>query len=393
MNSCLANYDSYRKNVVAGIVLVLTILFSGSCNNTRSENRLIFNNNSIISYAERLKIDIKEGYLQISIIDPWQGANGIQHMWYLVPRGSNPPEGIDPLKIIYVPVRNIICMSATYLSMITALHESGTITGISGGAFLYDQNLIERFNNGLIRDIGYEDNLNKERIISINPDLIMVYGIGSESAGYIGKIQEIGVKVLYNADYLETDPLGRAEWIKLFGSLFCKEDLADEIFRAIEKEYNTLKTYISVKSVSRPYVLLGLPYRDTWYISPGNSYISRMIEDAGGNYLWKEKESFVSMPFGIENVYLKALEADYWLNIGTINSKKQISAIDPRLEDFQCFKKGNLYNNNKRSNSAGGNDYWESGNINPHVILKDIASILHPELFAGHDLYYYRKIN
>ena len=99
------------------------------------------------------------------------------------------------------------------------------------------------------------------------------------------------------------------------------------------------------------------------------------------------------MPSGIENVYLKAMNADYWLNIGNVNSKEDLFAIDARLSEIPCFKNGNLFNNNKRINENGGNDYWESGSLNPHLILKDIASILHPELFKRDELFYYKKIN
>lgn len=98
------------------------------------------------------------------------------------------------------------------------------------------------------------------------------------------------------------------------------------------------------------------------------------------------------MPYGLESVYLRSLDADYWLNTGSAVSKRQIPIIDSRLASIPAFIKGNLYNNNKRLSSAGGNDYWESGTINPHLILKDIAAILHPELYVDHELYYYRKI-
>jgi iron complex transport system substrate-binding protein len=98
------------------------------------------------------------------------------------------------------------------------------------------------------------------------------------------------------------------------------------------------------------------------------------------------------MPYGIENVFLRALAADFWLNIGSINNKDDISAVDLRLSDLPCFKKGNLYNNNKRISQSGGNDYWESGCIYPHLILEDIASILHPGLFGDHEMVFYRKI-
>jgi len=139
-------------------------------------------------------------------------------------------------------------------------------------------------------------------------------------------------------------------------------------------------------------VLLGLPFRDTWYISPGNSYISRLIEDAGGKYIWESTESTVSMPYGLENVYLKSLDAYFWLNIGNVLTKEEIVSVEPRLGSVPPYIAGKLFNNNKRLNSSGGNDYWESGTLKPHIILKDIASILHPDLFPDHELVYYRKI-
>jgi iron complex transport system substrate-binding protein len=283
-------------------------------------------------------------------------------------------------------------MSTTHVAMIAALDETGSIQGFSGTRFLFSHELAENVENGTIREIGYEDNLNKELILKLNPDLVMVYGIGSESAGFLGKLKELGIKVLYNADYLETDPLGKAEWIKMIGALYSKEYMADSIFRTIEKEYNAIKSYVNAHAKARPDVLLGLPFKDTWYISPGNSYVSRLIEDAGGNYLWHGTISSVSMPMGLENVYVRALSADYWLNTGTADSKNEILSIDARLAELPCFKKGNLFNNNNRINVNGGNDYWESGSLNPNKILYDIASILHPGLFPDRKLYYYRKL-
>lgn len=245
---------------------------------------------------------------------------------------------------------------------------------------------------GLVEDVGYEANLNKELILRISPDLIMMYGIGSESSGYVGKIKELGIKVIFNADYLETDPVAKAEWIKLFGALYCKESMADSIFVSEQETYDSIKAFISKNISIQPKVLLGLPFKDTWFISPGNSFISRMISDAGGIYLWAKTESSVSMPYGIETVFMSALTADFWLNIGSVNSKDEISAVDIRLAELPCYKNGNLYNNNKRISLNGGNDYWESGSLYPHVILKDIASILHPGLFEDYELFYYKKI-
>lgn len=346
----------------------------------------------VVIKAERFKLQKTDSCTIVTILNPWQGANGINHIYYLVNRDSELSCKADPASIIYVPVKKIICMSTTHLAMIKALEEENTIYGISGAGFIYDKNISEKVKSGHISDIGYEAGFNNELIINISPDLVMMYGIGSESSGYLGKIMELGVKVMFDADYLENDPLGKAEWIKLFGALYCKEESASRIFNNISQEYNQIKAFINQNTDTRPDVLLGLPFRDTWYISPGNSYISRLINDAGGNYLWQNTESDFSMPMGIENVYLQALKAEFWLNIGNISSKNELTAIDPRLESIPCFIKNNLYNNNKRITSMGGNDYWETGTLNPQIILKDIASVLHPGLFDSHELYYYRKI-
>ncbi len=229
--------------------------------------------------------------------------------------------------------------------------KTGTVTGFSGTDFIFDRKLEENVKNGSIREIGYEDNLNKELIVRLKPDLVMIYGVGSESSGYMGKLKELGIKVFFNADYLEMDPLGKAEWIKLIGVLYCKEQLADSIFRTIEENYSRIQSFIREKAVSRPDVLLGLPFKDTWYISPGNSYISKLISDAGGNYLWKDTETSVSFPASLETVYLKALNADFWLNTGSANTIEDIETIDPRLKDLGSYKKGNIFNNNRRISS------------------------------------------
>ena len=383
-------FSGCNKKYLLGILLILS---SCTWNRTKIPEQRNLSDKPIVSYAKRLILEQKEGYSQVSVVNPWQGANNIIQNWYLVPVGKAAPRGIDTISVIHVPVKKIICMSTTHVSMISALGENESIIGFSGTGLIFNRVVNDRVKSRAIKDVGYDDNLNKELILETHPDLIMVFGIGSESAGYIGKLKELGMKVMYNADYLETDPLGKAEWIKLFGALYCKESLADSIFVSIEQKYNQLKDFIRVKTATRPKVLLGLPFKDTWYISPGNSYISNLIRDAGGDYLWENSESMFSMPVAPETVYIKALTADFWLNIGIAKTRDDIVSIDSRLSDLPCYKNGNLFNNTKRINANGGNDYWEGGTVNPDIILTDIASILHPGLFPGRELFYYKKLN
>lgn len=376
----------YRIIVFSFSLLIL------SCSGRQEKSPAEMEKKSNLSGTEKLLIEKKNGYTVITVINPWQGASDVSLRWNLVRRGDPVPMGLDSSTVIFVPVKKIICMSTTHVAMISALDEDSSIAGVSGADFIYSGKLIERINKGLIKDVGYETSLNQELILKISPDVLMMYGIGSESAGYMKRISELGVKVLFNADYLETDPLKKAEWIRLFGALYCKEKMADSIYNYVSNDYYKIRNLVSREITNRPTVLLGLPYKDTWYISPGNSFMSLLISDAGGEYLWSKTQSDISMPYGIENVYLKAVNADYWLNTGNALSLDDISAMDNRLAELKCFREGNVYNNNKRINAHGGNDYWETGSVYPNLILNDIASILHPELFPEGNLIFYKKL-
>ncbi len=384
---------SFSLKITVFFVFCLPILSSGCVSSGNNGSGKNIDNGNLVTIAEKFTLEKGDLFTKLKIKDPWQGANNVTQVYYLVKRGDKIPDGSDSSGVIFVPVRKIICTSTTHAAMIKALGEENSISGMSGANYLYDKALRDQAEKGFIKEVGYDSNMNKELLVRIKPDLVMVYGVGGESSAYVGKLKELGIKVLFNADYLEIYPLRKAEWIKLFGALYCKERIADSLFESEVTSYNNIRDLIRTKTTDRPKVLLGLPFRDSWYISPGNSFISNLIADAGGTYLWEKETSSVSMPFGIESVFIKGQEAQYWLNTGTASDKKDILALEPRLSELNCFKTGNLFNNNLRLSHDGGNDYWESGSVYPHLVLADIASILHPGVLANHELYFYRKLN
>jgi len=388
-NAILKSFPYYSRKL-----FFISALFSFACTNIQRPDKIVNAGTvcSIVQYAEHFSLVQENDYTILKISDPWQGAKNFDQIFYLIKKGAGPPEGADPAKIIYVPVRKIICMSTTHCAMISALNERNSVVAVSGTEYFYENYYTEKIKKGEIKEIGYDENINKELVITLDPDIIMIYGVGNEATGYHGKLRELGYRVMFNADYLEENPLGKAEWIKLFGALYCRESMAEEIFERSRKEYDSIKTYIGNASSVRPSVLLGLPWKDIWYTSPGNSYISMIIRDAGGRYLWEDTESDISLPFGLENVFIRAVKADFWLNTGTAKNMNEIKSVDSRFAELPCFRKEKLFNNNNRINAAGGNDYWESGSLNPHIILRDIGAILHPELFPDHELVYYKKL-
>ena len=174
-------------------------------------------------------------------------------------------------------------------------------------------------------------------------------------------------------------------------ALVDKEGLVNKKFDAVVLEYNKL-VQLAKKAVVKPRVITTMPVKGTWYVPEGNSYLSHFLQDAGGTIKWADTKGIGTLPLSFELVAPEALKADFWLNIGYVNSKAEMTARDKRFADFGPFKNGNVYNYNKKINDAGANDYWESGAVNPQIVLSDLIKILHPELLPHHQLVYYQQL-
>ena len=127
-------------------------------------------------------------------------------------------------------------------------------------------------------------------------------------------------------------------------------------------------------------------------MSGGKSFTARLIEDAGGNYLLKDNASAEFIPLSLEAAISRSFEADIWINTGSASSIDEILGRDERFSHLNVLKKGELYNNDALQCENGGNAFWEKGVVEPHLILKDMIKIFHPELMESHDFVYYRKL-
>jgi len=371
------------------VILAVTILLC-SCRHGGSSTSASGTDAS--SSAARFELQEKHGYTILTVRDPWQNSRGTELVWYLLPHDMVIPDGIAEEQVIRVPVRRMICMSTTHLAMMRALDATDLLVGISGPDLVFDSLILDAVSRGQIVDIGYEGNLNNELIVTLKPDILMAYGVASPSSGNTGKLSAMGVKVLYNADYLEEHPLARYEWIRLFGVLTGREAMADSLFREVSAAYRELAENVRKNVQERPDVLLGAPWEDVWYVSPVNSYTGRLIEDAGGHYLYSDLTEAHSVPFSVEAVFERATVADIWLNPGTSESLSDIAATDHRMVRLPVYTQGGVWNNRKRMTQKGGNDYWESAVVRPDLLLKDIVSIIHPELLPEHRQYYYIRL-
>lgn len=340
--------------------------------------------------ASRFRIETTGDINTVKILNPWQDAESTEFVWYLLPREMTLPDSLRNRSVIRVPVDRIICMSTTHLAMLKALDATDVVVGISGTGLVYDPEIRSAVKAGIIPDVGYENNLDKELIVSLSPDVLIAYGVSPASAEYLRKLGEMGVTVMFDADYLEEHPLARCEWLKVFGLLTGKREMADSIIAVVSHSYTELADSLKRMITSRPRVLLGAPWEDVWYVPPSNSFAARLIEDAGGSYLYGDLVTTNAVPFSTESVFKRATEADLWLNPGSATSLDDIRQADYRLAQLPVFESGRVCNNNARALREGGNDYWESAVVHPDIILRDIASLLHPELFPGYSPVYYR---
>lgn len=345
-----------------------------------------------IEYAHGFSINRFGRFTLLKVHNPWEGAKGIEYKYLLCPAGEKIPDSLKNIPIIHTPVKRIICLSTTHIALLSFINEVTSIVGVSGPNYISDSLTRLKIKEGKISDIGFDQALNYENIVSIKPDMVLAYGIQGETASQYKKLENLGIKVVLNAEYLEETALGKFEWVKFVAAFFNKTELATKKFNDIAKEY---KKYAALCSTikDKPQILSGIPWKGVWYVPGGSSYGANLINDAGGNYLWSDSKQRESLPLNFEKVIEKAGNATIWINTDNTNSKKDILAEDPRLGKIQPFILNNIYNNNARMNSSGGNDFWESGVTHPDILLKDMIKIFHPELLPQYSLVYYKKLD
>lgn len=370
------------------LTLVIANLLAG-CSNDKSSisdfNKSIY----IPEYASGFDIKTADGRESVLITakNPWQGANNVNMQLLIVRNGESVPKKFSG-QILIGDAKRIVTMSSTHIGMLDAIGETNTIVGVSGLKYIFSPDIHTKSND--IKDIGYEGNINYELLLSLNPDIVLIYGINGASS-MEKKLQELNIPYMYIGDYLEESPLGKAEWMVAIAEILGKRENGEKAFAEIPTKYNALKKKVEDNAVNNPKVMLNIPYGDTWFMPSVNNYMVRLISDAGGNYIYKKNTGNSSEPIDLEEAYMLVSETDIWLNVGTLNTMNELKTVCPKLTDTSCFKNGKIYNNNARNNTEGGNDYFESAVVHPDLVLRDLIKIFHPGLIEE-DFVYYKKL-
>ncbi|MBR1569853.1 MAG: ABC transporter substrate-binding protein [Bacteroidales bacterium] len=276
------------------------------------------------------------------------------------------PTGAAPDTLV-PPLERMVCMSSSYVGFLEAIGADDAVVGVSGKAYLGNARV-----QASAREVGFDAALDYEAILRARPDVLLTYSVGAVEPPYLAKLRDLGIRPVVLSEHLESHPLARAEYVKLFGALTGRQAAADSVFSAVRDRYLSL-----VQSSVRRKVLINIPYADIWYIPGGDNYMTRMVQDAGGELLGSVPGRQDSGTIGLEQAYAYAKEADVWLNPGWCRTREQLRSVHPLFPDFPVLERA-VWNNTLQETPGGGNRFWETGPVHPDWILEDLV-----HLFSG----------
>jgi len=343
-----------------------------------------------VDYAKNFTIEYKEGYKLLTVLTPWASATE-PLLYVLVPKGQPDPSGVEGAMIVHTPVESFGSLSSTYLPFLEQVGELESLVAVSSGAYVFNPEVQNWLQAGAVSEVGSGAEVNVERLVDLNPELVMTSASGYLEYDSHPQLLEAGLKVVINSDYLEQNPLGRAEWGKFIAAFFDKEVEADRLFDEMVARYQQAKDLTSGLT-ERVTVLTNTAYEGTWYMPGGGSYIAIFLADAGADYVFKGGEDSGAQPLDLEVVLDRAKDADYWINVGAMSDLASLAAMDARYADFEAFQNGNVYTYSKRVNELGAVDYFESGAAAPDVILMDLIKVFYPDLAQDHEFVYYQAL-
>ena len=374
------------SKIVKYLFLITISVLIFSCK--KSENNSDLKVGNEIKHAKGLSIITKENYSIVEVSTPWPNSKK-KYSYILKKKNAVIPTEYKNIPQIQVPIKNIVLTSTTHIPSLEMLGEETKLIGFPNLNYISSEKVRALIDAGKVKELGSNQTLNTEVLIDLQPDIIMGYGLDNSNPT-LDNLEKNGLKVILNGDWNEQSPLGKVEWIKLFGVLFGKEKQANDIFNNIEKTYNeTLK--LIKNTTKKPTVFSGSLFEDKWYLPQGESWGAKFIANANGNYLWSETKGTGSLSLSFEKVYIKAKDADFWF-MDQYNSLAEIADANPHYAQFKAFKTKNIYSFGTKKGKTGGVIYYELAPNRPDLVLKDLVKIFHPELLPNYQLFFFEKL-
>ena len=337
------------------------------------------------AYAAGFTVRHADSCTLVDIVDPWDTTRLLQR-YVLVDRSAPLPDSLPEGTLVRVPLQRVVVYSAVHCGMLEELGVADRIAGVCESRYIDLSFVREGIERGTIADLGEASSPDLERMIALSPDALLVSPF--ENTGY-GRVEKSGIPLLELADYMEAEPMGRVEWIRLLGLFFGRETEAEKLFRATESAYDSLRALAENVS-ERPTVISERKYGAVWYVAGGRSYMARLFRGAGADYLWADDPSAGSIPLSFEEVFEKGGAADYWLI--KYNSAEPLT-YDGLRRDYEPYRRFAAFENGRvYACHLGQSSYFEETPIHPDRLLRDLIGVFHPELLPGYELRYFKPL-
>lgn len=373
------------KALISAMATLLTFITISCSGHSNSSNRDLVGD-TLTAHAELLTLIDCDDYVAAIVADPWNPGKTLAS-YALVPRDAESTPAVPAgFQIVKVPLRRSVVDSSTNSAAIAELGALDGVAAVSDGNYYApDDTVAKLINAGRIADIGSSMSPKVETLVDVSPDAILSSPYKNAGHGVIGTLK---IPIVECADYMESSPLGRAEWILLLGYLYGTPDDAKAIFNKVSADYNSLCALASSASGSKPKVLPEMLTSGVWYVPGGKSYMAKMLSDAGADYPWSDDLSTGSLQLDIAAVLDKAADADIWFmrNYGK-PTLASLSETTPLYSEIKAYADGNVYNCDT-STSTFFNDIA----FHPERILSDFITLFHPELQPNLELVYFSKV-
>jgi len=348
-----------------------------------------FGDKQRLEFAQNFTISYHRSYQVITVQQPTIG--GKPERYVLVRCGAPTPELTGELAgapVITTPVRSLFSSSTTHLPALEALDRLDVLTGVAVKAYISSAAARQRADSGEVIEYAAAGTPDAEAIVAAEPDVLITDGMDSPA---FATVRDAGIGVLAGAEFLENDPLGRAEWIKFFAALTGTETRAAEVFGQIRDDYRATSELVA--DAEPVDLLLSQPYQGEWSIPGGSSFAGKLIKDAGGTWPWADDPSTGSINTDLEAVLAKSAGAKTWVTTSNWRTLAEATADEPRLAEFAAYRSGQVWAPSRQLNEAGGNNYFELGVLRPDLILADLVAIVHPDRLPDHEFTFYQKLS
>lgn len=399
------------KNIIFGALVVLLVVACQGGKTASDEG----GDTLQMKYAELLTI-VKHNdgaYTEAIIENPWKKGTTL-HKYILVPKGKEGDETVARLKddirenatlqmgshcdIVRTPLESNVVFTAPHCQLMYELGCKNAITGVCDKDYINIPDIKERVKlsdgkastsdtDKVIIDCGSSMQPDIERIIALKPEGLFISPF--ENSGGYGKLDKLHIPIIETADYMETSPLGRAEWMKFYGLLFKSEERSDSLFSSIEKEYLALKAE-AAKLPQGLSILTERKMGSVWYVPGGKSTMGILLKDANAKYIFADDTHSGSLAYGPERILSKGTQVDVWAFKyfgGKALSKSDLLAEYEGYKALKTFNQNSIY-----QVDTSTQPYFELTSFHPEILLREFIILAHPKATQFGKLRFYQHL-